>query len=292
MSSSGSSGKRPNLSVEVPQEAQGSPRGLDPAPSKGKYSPGTILNKTASFFDRTMELVTSKAPQQARKAWDKALTRRMSVNPIEKAAGDARYRTSVMVNENSTEQGFADATVRVIHFAPRADPPPPPPAIAVTNKVITSKYNVVTFLPVFLFEMFSRVAYLYFLIQAGLSWWSVISPYSGVGATAALLFVLLVAGIKAVWEDVKRHQEDERMNTSVTHKMNSDGTMTDIPWTEVRVGDALMVKDDELFPADIVCLQSNLADNVCFIKTTNLDGETNLKIRKPLDYRGPNDHHS
>ena len=35
------------------------------------------------------------------------------------------------------------------------------------NSITTSKYNVVTFLPIFLFEMFSRVAYLYFLAQAG-----------------------------------------------------------------------------------------------------------------------------
>lgn len=35
-----------------------------------------------------------------------------------------------------------------------------------TNKVVTSKYNVATFLPLFLFEMFSRAAYLYFLLQA------------------------------------------------------------------------------------------------------------------------------
>ena len=33
------------------------------------------------------------------------------------------------------------------------------------NSVKTAKYNVVTFLPIFLWEMFSRVAYLYFLLQ-------------------------------------------------------------------------------------------------------------------------------
>jgi len=134
--------------------------------------------------------------------------------------------------------------------------------------------------------MFSRVAYLYFLIQAGLSWWSVVSPYSGIGATAALLFVLLVAGIKAVWEDMKRHQEDQRMNTSITHRLKADGTVEDIPWTNVRVGDAIIIRDDENFPADLICLRSALPDNVCFIRTTNLDGETNLKIRKPLDVKG------
>ena len=34
------------------------------------------------------------------------------------------------------------------------------------NSVRTSKYNIVTFLPIFLFTMFSRVAYLYFAAQA------------------------------------------------------------------------------------------------------------------------------
>ena len=34
------------------------------------------------------------------------------------------------------------------------------------NSVRTSKYNILTFLPIFLFTMFSRVAYLYFAAQA------------------------------------------------------------------------------------------------------------------------------
>ena len=64
------------------------------------------------------------------------------------------------------------------------------------------------------------------------------------------------------------------------------GSVTDIPWTDVKVGDAILVRDEELFPSDLICLYSALPDKVCFIKTTNLDGETNLKIRKPLDLKG------
>ena len=33
------------------------------------------------------------------------------------------------------------------------------------NVIKTAKYNVATFLPIFLFEVFSRAAYLYFLLQ-------------------------------------------------------------------------------------------------------------------------------
>ena len=49
------------------------------------------------------------------------------------------------------------------------------------------------------------------------------------------------------------------------------------------MGDIVKVLDDELFPADILCLKTGLPDRVCFIRTTNLDGESNLKIRKPVD---------
>ena len=40
----------------------------------------------------------------------------------------------------------------------------------------------------------------------------------------------------------------------------------------MRVGQVLRVQDDELFPADLLCLHSALPDKACFIKTTNLDG--------------------
>ena len=48
----------------------------------------------------------------------------------------------------------------------------------------------------------------------------------------------------------------------------------------MKVGQIVRVADDELFPADLVCLASALPDKVAFIKTTNLDGESNLKIRR------------
>lgn len=256
------------------------------------------MEKTASFTAKLAGGMSMKKGNFSSRPSSPTPKTRTSVNPTSRAAMDAQYRTSLYLRQDQKPSDSAAATaaagkggdlqpeaVREVHYNPRS-PTPLTPTILETNRVVTSKYNVLTFLPIFLFEMFSRVAYLYFLIQAGLSWWSVVSPYSGIGSTAALLFVLLVAGVKAVWEDMKRHQEDQRMNTSITHRLNPDGTVEDIPWTDVRVGDAIVVRDDENFPADLICLRSALPDNVCFIRTTNLDGETNLKIRKPLDVKG------
>ena len=57
------------------------------------------------------------------------------------------------------------------------------------------------------------------------------SPFGGWGSTLALLFVLVVAAIKAVWEDFKRHQEDRNTNGSVAHRYMPDGAL---PWSSLE----------------------------------------------------------
>jgi hypothetical protein len=60
--------------------------------------------------------------------------------------------------------------------------------------------------------------------QATLSWWGEVSPYSnGIGATLALAFVLIVAAVKAIVEDRKRHLEDHKTNMSKAIILVKDG---------------------------------------------------------------------
>ena len=60
-------------------------------------------------------------------------------------------------------------------------------------------------------------------MQAALAWWSTVSPFSPYGPTIALVFVLLVAALKAIIEDKKRHQEDRITNNSIAHVVQQDG---------------------------------------------------------------------
>ena len=71
--------------------------------------------------------------------------------------------------------------------------------------------------------------------QACLSWWSIVSPFGGFGSTAAIVFVLLVAAVKALWEDAKRHQEDRRTNASHAHVLQADGRPSAVLLQMVRV---------------------------------------------------------
>ena len=51
-------------------------------------------------------------------------------------------------------------------------------------------------------------------------------------------------------------------------------------WREVRVGDLVHLSCDELIPADLLLLHCSDSQDVCYIDTCNLDGETNLKQRR------------
>lgn len=149
------------------------------------------------------------------------------------------------------------------------------------NSVSTTKYNVLTFLPKGLFEQFRRVANLYFLTISILSF-TPMSPVSPLTNVAPLSIVLFISLVKEAFEDWKRFQNDMSINNSLIDVLQGQ-RWESIPWKRLQVGDVVRVKQDGFFPADILFLASTNVDGVCYVETSNLDGETNLKIRKALE---------
>ncbi|TDL24691.1 phospholipid-translocating P-type ATPase [Rickenella mellea] len=53
-------------------------------------------------------------------------------------------------------------------------------------------------------------------------------------------------------------------------------------WEDVSVGDYVKIKNNEPFPADLLICATSEEENVCFVETKGLDGETNLKSRNAV----------
>ncbi|EUC67649.1 phospholipid-translocating P-type ATPase [Rhizoctonia solani AG-3 Rhs1AP] len=53
-------------------------------------------------------------------------------------------------------------------------------------------------------------------------------------------------------------------------------------WKKLEVGDIVLLRDNDQVPADTIVLATSDADGMAYVETKNLDGETNLKLRKAL----------
>ncbi|KAK5265226.1 aminophospholipid translocase [Exophiala xenobiotica] len=151
----------------------------------------------------------------------------------------------------------------------------------VDNHISTAKYNVITFLPKFLFEQFSKYANLFFLFTAILQQIPNVSPLSRYTTIVPLGIVLMVSAIKELVEDYKRKSADKSLNDSRAQVLRGSG-FVDTKWINVAIGDVVRVESEEPFPADLVLLATSEPEGLCYIETANLDGETNLKIKQAI----------
>ncbi|KAF3976416.1 hypothetical protein CMV_000388 [Castanea mollissima] len=150
------------------------------------------------------------------------------------------------------------------------------------NYVSTTKYSAANFIPKSLFEQFRRVANIYFLVVACVSF-SPLAPYSSLSILAPLIVVIGATMAKEGVEDWRRRKQDIEANNRKVKVYGCNNTFCETNWKKVRVGDIVKVCKDEYFPADLVLLSSSHEGGVCYVETMNLDGETNLKLKHALD---------
>ncbi|TPX70129.1 hypothetical protein SpCBS45565_g01922 [Spizellomyces sp. 'palustris'] len=247
------------------------------------------------------------------------------------------------------------------------------------NKIRTSKYTVISFLPKNIFEQFRSVANFYFTSLVILQCFPPFLQVSPVLTAAPIVIIVAATALKDAIEDWKRHRSDASVNKASTyllsnwnntnhvehhafnfnrtykmvkrsirqalracftapfkarkpagtetvgrpamivaddymHDAQSDDDEPAVPngtrasrtssghsvwklsnWEDVRVGDFVFLRNDDPVPADIAILATSERDGLCYIETKNLDGETNLKVRRGIpdfeSVRTPEDCH-
>lgn len=99
------------------------------------------------------------------------------------------------------------------HLVPDKTPPKDHPnGQRCGNKVRTTKYTFLSFIPKNLFEQFHRIANVYFIFIVLLNWVPELNAFGKEIAMLPVLFVLTVTAIKDLFEDRRRHLSDKRIN--------------------------------------------------------------------------------
>ncbi|XP_067412224.1 probable phospholipid-transporting ATPase IM [Emydura macquarii macquarii] len=149
------------------------------------------------------------------------------------------------------------------------------------NRIKTSKYNILTFLPINLFEQFQRVANAYFLFLLILQLIPEISSLSWFTTIVPLVLVLAITAVKDATDDYFRHKSDNQVNNRQAEVL-IDGKLQNEKWMNVRPGDIIKLENNKFIAADLLLLSSSEPHGLCYIETAELDGETNLKVRQAL----------
>lgn len=225
------------------------------------------------------------------------------------------------------------------------------------NKIRTTKYTPLNFLPMNIFFQFTNIANSYFLFIIILGCFQIFGVQSPGMQAVPLIVIVVLTAIKDAFEDYRRGISDYEMNSSKVHRLeglvnpnavegnvgpwrrfkksctrafrrcvtvfkkntgsagengdiesmdlfslrsrnseslsrsNTDNSHSDQPlkfktiqWKNVLVGDILRIRKNEEIPSDAIILKSSNENNICYVETKNLDGETNLKTKQSLRF--------
>jgi len=150
----------------------------------------------------------------------------------------------------------------------------------VDNGISTTKYHVYSFLPVFLFNQFRGYSNIFFLVVAILQQLPGVSPMGRYTTVVPLTIILTITAIKEIVEDVFRYREDQKVNTQVS-EVWSGSSWQQVSWKRLKVGQFVRVQENRQLPADLLLVScSDKSTGIVYLDTVNLDGETNLKVRR------------
>jgi len=95
---------------------------------------------------------------------------------------------------------------------------------------------------------------------------------------APLAFVIAVTMLREAYDDFKRYRRDKELNSQLYKILTYDGIKM-VPSSKLKVSDIIIIEKNQRVPADIVLLKTSEKSGTCFIRTDQLDGETDWKLR-------------
>lgn len=161
-----------------------------------------------------------------------------------------------------------------------------------SNKLNNQKYSLLTFLPLLLYNEFKFFFNMFFLIIALTQFIPMLKVGLLVTYVAPLAVVLVITCFKEAHDDLQRRRRDKELNNYPYYragrenekgKRNKEGLLL-VRAKDIKVGMIVRVNHNERLPADMVLLYTTEKSGSIFLRTDQLDGETDWKPRKALDW--------
>lgn len=166
------------------------------------------------------------------------------------------------------------------------------------NKITTSKYTLLSFIPLNFFHQIRKGSTFFFFITLILLSIPRISPFEPYTYLFAFFIVVGVSMIKDAMEDYKRHCDDELVNNAKIEILScvelgggdTKFLLNEKKCMEIHPGDFVIMRRNQEIYADIILLRSKTyhkdklqCANHCFVQTSSLDGESNLKKKNAIE---------
>ncbi|XP_074211408.1 putative phospholipid-transporting ATPase IIB isoform X4 [Camelus bactrianus] len=91
-------------------------------------------------------------------------------------------------------------------------------------------------------------------------------------------FVLAVTITREAIDEFRRFQRDKEVNSQLYSKLTIRGKVQ-VKSSDIQVGDLIIVEKNQRVPSDMVFLRTSEKAGSCFIRTDQLDGETDWKLK-------------
>ncbi|KAF9513516.1 hypothetical protein BS47DRAFT_1372504 [Hydnum rufescens UP504] len=198
------------------------------------------------------------------------------------------HDSEILVSSRDAVKGVNARMVRNITFSDRSRTIPFRPLERFQSKfpanvVRNQKYNFATFLPLVFYEQFKFFFNLYFLLVALSQFVPALKIGFIVTYVAPLAFVLAVTMGKEAYDDYKRFQRDREANSQTYRVLDTSSHPTSVtpetPGPLTRATPSSSLRKNQRVPADLVLLRTSDSSGTCFIRTDQLDGETDWKLR-------------
>ncbi|KAL0230644.1 hypothetical protein PCE1_004201 [Barthelona sp. PCE] len=151
----------------------------------------------------------------------------------------------------------------------------------VRNVLKNTRYTFLTFVPLIIFTQLKYTMNLWFVGVMISQYFKILQVVDRITVTFPLVFVITLTAAKELFDDYRRAKSDAKENSKRYKilKPGGNGQLVSTTSAELIVGDVVELKKGMSVPADCILLKSNAKNGSLFLKTTQLDGETDWKVR-------------